>query len=161
MKRALFKIRSMEETDCQLAAACARRAAMTLAEWVGEAIREKAQREREPFEGEIIGADENPGPGGAPGSGRSPSLTITDPAQVTPRAVIEAVEAWKALREMRGMKVSPRSRVMIGATRLMDALVQRLLLLPPPAARASDAPEPSHSSPADDRHSEPPRFADG
>ena len=53
-----WKIRSMDEADSRAAVAAAERAKTTAAVWVGQAIRERLAKEREPINGEVLGGVE-------------------------------------------------------------------------------------------------------
>ena len=57
-----WKIRSMDEADSAAASSAAKNMKMTTAAWVGEAIREKVARQREPVQGEVMAQPASPEP---------------------------------------------------------------------------------------------------
>jgi hypothetical protein len=104
------------------ATAAAYRAHITVAEWVGQAVREKIAREREPQEGEVI----------PPGQAVAPPNPTPPPAPErpwTPAEIVAYVEAYQAVMAARGKPVPKDGKILVAAERLL-----RMQLLMGPGA---------------------------
>ena len=93
--------------------AAAKRAGLTVAQWVGQAVREKIAREREPQEGEVM----PPGVAVAPLNPTPPPRAPERPW--TPAEIVAYVEAYQAVMAARGKKVPPNAKILVAAERLL------------------------------------------
>ena len=100
-----WKVRSMSKTDSIAAVSAAERANRSTADWIGEAIREKLQREREPVAGEVFPPDVPHIPAER---GNGVALTIEQ--------IGRAVEVIEHISRLQERPVPKRSRALMSGT---------------------------------------------
>jgi len=103
--------------------AAAKRAGITVAEWVGQAVREKIAREREPQEGEVM----TPGQAVAPLNPTGPSPAPAPGRPFTPAEIVAYVEAYQAVMAARGKEVPKDAKILVAAERLLRTDLARRL----------------------------------
>jgi hypothetical protein len=111
-----FAVKFMLAHHKRLLAAARKRTHQTAGEWLGEAIEEKVQREREPNALTVL-PPERPG--------RS-DIAVLDP--LPPLSIDEvgrAVEIAQAIAKLRGRPLPPNAKVLIGAQRVLTRRLGR------------------------------------
>jgi hypothetical protein len=113
-----WTISPMSGSDRALATAAARRAGLTIGEWLGEAIRAKVAAEREA----------NAMPAGEIMPPQGQRLMVVEPQPEPPLSIAELGQALalaEKVAELRGQPIRPRSRVLIEINRRMLGHISR------------------------------------
>ena len=105
-------VRSVPVDACDTMAAAARRAGLSQALWLAEAIREKVAREREALTGEVVASPQG-----------TELVTTPEPDRghtgMTPDQLVGYLNAYTRVMELRGKSVPPRGAVLTAAERMI------------------------------------------